>query len=273
MRVAILTVCTLVLGWPVVGAAQLPLDKVFDRVTDLSISVVAGDFWPRSRQLKTERGALVGAGVEVLFEVGGMGRLTAAVDPTPQIDTTLTELTVTTRPGEAGRHDDTLSVSKKYAATVTRDRGEPRFLLELGLGYSQHTYFQSRNDSIDLHGSLQELPSVALYVTDQGGDWITWYWTLRTGLVRLQDVRAYTPGDTVYPAGGSAMQVGTGFGALLARERTIGAFIELDWNYRRFGGVDWTPVDQRVPRELPRTLSFTGWSLAFGAQVQFRKPE
>jgi hypothetical protein len=233
MRVAALAfgICALAPA-PAAGAAQLPLDKFFDKVTDLSISVVSGGFAPRSPQLKADRGGLIGASVELLFEVGGIGRLKAPADTS-----------------------------------------DPRFLLELGVGFAQHTAFRSRNDSIDLRGSVQELPAIALYGTDQAGKWLSWYWTLRTGFLGLQDVRAYTSGDTAYGGTASAMQMGAGLGLLFARQRSFGAFLEVDWNYRHFGGVDWTPVDGRVPRDLPRELSFTGWSVALGAQVQFRNPD
>jgi hypothetical protein len=146
--------------------------------------------------------------------------------------------------------------------------------IEVGLGYGQLSGFRGRG-TLDLRGSVRELPTLSLYATWQHPVLMRLYPYLgaRTGLLVLQSVRAFedsTAGFTnVYALSGSTFQLG-GLGgvafALSDRAQTY-FFLEAYYMNRQFSSIEWTGPGKGIPVSAPRALNLSGAGLTLGIQV------
>jgi hypothetical protein len=256
---------------PTPARAQLGIEDVLESVTDISVS---GSCWStRSESLRRADcpGGRNGYGLEVMWELK-----TIHLGRKPAVDTTWVESqkTVTVRQGRA----DTVTT-----LVMQEEEQEPdgwSLLIELALGYSQFSGFQSADDRYDLRGTVREQPSLAIYGSLSGpvlGPFSP-YVGVRSGLVRLNDVSLFTPADadaaetTAYTGHAEVFQVGAALG-LAVDVGPASWFVEGQLNLRRFPSVDWTAgAGGTLPGFLPRALDFSGPSLSVGLQIHIREP-
>lgn len=251
---------------------QLGVEDVLESVTDISVS---GSCWStRSASLRRADcpGGRNGYGLEVMWELK-----TIHLGQRPRVDTAWVESqkTVTLRDGRAD------TVTTLVMQTAEQESDGWSLLIELALGYSQFSGFQSADDRYDLRGTVREQPSLAIYASLSGPGLLqrfSPYVGVRSGLVRLNDVTLFTPADadeeetTAYTGHAEVFQVGGALGLAL----DVGPaswFVEGQLNLRRFPSVDWTAgAGGTLPGFLPRALDFSGPSLSVGLQIHIREP-
>jgi hypothetical protein len=253
---------------PTPARAQIGFEDLLESVTDIAVS---GTCWStRSEAVRRSDcpGGRNGYGVEVLWALAKVPRREASAD-TAWVPS---QKRVIRRDGRT----DTVTV---LVPEVREEEGGYRFLIELGLGYSQFSGFASSDDRFDLRGSVREVPSVAVYGSLEGPGILAHvgpYVGIRSGLIMLSDVQLFTPvsGDstTAYRGSGEVFQVGGALG-LSAGTDAASLFVEVQLNLRRFNSVDWTGgAGGTIPGFLPRSLDFTGPSFSVGVQIHVRDP-
>jgi hypothetical protein len=196
----------------------------------------------------------------------------------------------------AGAPKDTVTTPTELTIVVTRDttnvtaaqltckmtfqvRDHPALqdttmTIEVGLGYGQLAGFRGTG-TLDLRGSVRELPTISVYATWQHALFghLYPYLAVRTGLLVLQSVRAFedsTAGFTnVYSLAGSAFQLG-GVGGVafpISRGAQTYFFAECYYMHRRFSSVEWASPGKGIPVAAPRTLNLSGFGLTAGLQI------
>jgi hypothetical protein len=154
--------------------------------------------------------------------------------------------------------------------------------MELALGYSQFSGFQSASDSFEIVGSVRELPSVAMYGTllleDLGFPLGTFhpYLGVKTGLIQLNNVQLIDRGtaDTLvtYAGTAQAFQLGALFGMAVSLGERVHLFIERGYLIRQFPSVQWSAGTSKVLDTFPTTLDFSGRTITAGIQISLRDP-
>ncbi len=292
----------LLLGLPAGATAQLGLESLFSRATDLGF--FAGGGWHVSSQLTGQPDTRVGfeiafeaariprtchvkryrAGSEVPSDRGGRGycaKVPAATDPSVRVDSlsatwiretwtptrtshTLTELDV-------GRRD---SVRKLTPATKSDSLD---VLVEAALGFAYAGGFRSASSALDIRGYVRELPSVSLYATEHFSDrrhprFPRFYLGLRSGLIGLQSVQAVDSSNAYASGSAQAFQGGGVLGAVVGVAGGVSAFVEGGYLLRRFSSIEWKPTSgNSLPRGLPRSLDLSGLTWSAGVQVGIPK--
>lgn len=148
----------------------------------------------------------------------------------------------------------------------------PAWRFELALAYSHITGFRSQNPSFDLRGSIRELPRLAWFAQWHPERRLAPYFGVHMGLVNLQSVAIYDSTNAYYPVSGSTWEVGASAGASLnfkAGSEAFAFFIEPGYTLRNVASLDWGS-QKIIPARFPRSLRFTGWEIAAGAE--FRVP-
>ena len=246
------------------ASAQLGAIEAFARrVTDLSFNASLGGLSPGSDEVRADAFGLRGFGLELLFEIGTVGE---TLGPAPVVQDTAelrwTEMVVVVGPDGA----DTTYVYEVVEPSPPPIPTRPIWTFEMGIGYGQLTGFESGDPTLDLRGQVRELPSASLYASYEP---IGAYFGLRSGFMSLRALRAYDPAgvafsglaDTFLMAGliGNSVEV-----------LGLNVFAEVAYSIRSFPSVEWKPVSPGggLPLNLPRELSFSGWSIGTG--VQFR---
>jgi len=145
----------------------------------------------------------------------------------------------------------------------------PLIGVEMALGYSQLTGFGSASNAYTLTGTVEELPSLVVYVALRPDRAIAPYIGVRTGMARLQGFRAYVGDQTLHTAAGTTYQFGGALG-LAGGSEALQFFVEGSVMYRHFASIEWDAVDNAVPSILPRLLPFSTAGLTAGVQVMLR---
>jgi hypothetical protein len=256
------------------------LAGLLSRVTAVNAYGIFGQFHPKPASLATRRTSgdakregLSGYGLEFSFQVADLYQERGEFKP----DTTrkLTSLVVKKAAGSSAA-DSTYTMEVE----IGRDRKQDRRvgLVELALGYSQVSGFYSTNPSIDLRGSLRELPSLSLYVTVCPDNPLSPYFGLRSGLIQLHHTRLYdstaaaTGPGAVYSVDAQAFQAGPVAGAAL-EIKSINLFAEGSYLFRNFPSLDIKAESNIVPSQFPRALNFSGYYFQAGIQIEIGKSE
>jgi hypothetical protein len=251
---------------PAPARAQIGFEDLLESVTDIAVSVTCWSTRSESVRRSDCPGGKNGYGIEVLW-----GLKTVPLGRQPPADTVWVPSgkTVTVR---QGRPDTVTTLEREEVPPA----GGYRVLIELGLGYSQFSGFTSTDERFELRGTIREEPSLAFYASLEGPgifQHVNPYAGIRTGLIRLGGVQAFTPeGDstTAYVGTAEAFQVGGALGVSAGTD-VASLFLEAQLNLRRFTSVDWTAgAGGTIPAFLPRGLDFSGPSLSLGVQIHIR---
>jgi hypothetical protein len=215
---------------------------VLGRVTDVEVYLSREATTSGASARPRDTGGARGLGVEVLFAVGAASRPAAGGrmlnDSTPARDTTA--------------------------------------LFEVAFGYGQSGGYTARTPGVDLYASLREVPAVTIYASLvepprlartlllRGAP----YLGLRTGYLTIQSGRSYTA-DAVYELRGETFELaGAGGVSWTLANSGLTGFVEGAYAWRTFPSVEWTlPDGGALPEAFPKSLAFTGPSIAVGVQV------
>src|SRR5262249_13928297 len=152
------------------------------------------------------------------------------------------------------------------------------------IGYEQLAGFRAKEPSLDLHGAIQTVPSISIYVsqgdstTDGKGRRerrVSAYVGVSTGLTLAMNLRGYNSAGFQYSADGSTYPLGVAVGVATSR----GLLVELSYVYREFHSLDWkfppnspTSPAPALPTGWPRSINASTLTLAIGWEISLKKP-
>jgi hypothetical protein len=158
---------------------------------------------------------------------------------------------------------------------------KPWFDAELALGYDfLNVHARTRaGANYEMFGSIQTLPSISLYVSHDFPGKTAAYLGIATGFVVLRNARAYDRDGKIYAIAGDTWGLTPSVGIIhRIREENLNhlglsAFLEGSYEVRDFTSLAYTlPAGEtRLPSELPRGLSGSGFVLNVGIEMKFRK--
>lgn len=241
--------------------AQVPfIDKLFGSIEDVNAYAVFGSLAGDLEGLTAgpvgsdDRDGLRGFGIEVSFDVGGIGRAPGgepgpvskkcralAFDEdlesakAPVRDTALrrlrkacvapatpdTSFRAKTRQTMKDSLGKTVTVTEVDSIVITdKEKDNPLFEVEVAVGFAQISAFRSQTLTPELRGSLQEFPSLAAYFSYAPATVFSFYVGPRVGLVKLDGLRAFELDTTITPDPADSTQrsriyAGTGMTYLL----------------------------------------------------------
>jgi hypothetical protein len=236
------------------------LDKLFERFS--GINLYAGSSFQPSQETST-RGEILPWGHDQGLEFT-FGLLRPKAQNTPlQYDTAKVEVKTS-----GGTTETVTTLTPKPRPPI-----DTRWDLELGIGYGQFNDLHGTNPAYDLHGSMRELPSVAVYGSYtflRTKNWNTSMFVgARTGVLALQNMQLYLPpvgvADTsrVFTANATTFEFGGSIGIDIGI-RDVDFFVEYSSTQRRFNSVDFSADAKFLPNVFPRTLNFSGKAIDFG---------
>ena len=157
-----------------------------------------------------------------------------------------------------------------------RERGDtaPAWRFELALAYSHITGFHAQDRSFELRGSIRELPRLAWFAVSHPERRFSPYFGVHMGLVNLQSVAIYDSTNAYFPVSGSTWEVGGSAGLALnfkAGSEGFAIFVEPGYTLRNVVSLDWGS-QKTIPPRFPRSLRFTGWEVAAGAEFKVPHP-
>ena len=230
------------------------LGSLGNRFSDLSFFANVGGLSSSSEYLRADR--MSHFGMEILFTVSTVTRPTGPPrQPADSVRLVWREMRV--EHTEEGV--DTIymyDVEPTRASQPTRDV----WTFELGLGYGQLAGFESREPSLQLRGSVRDLPAISLYASYED---LGTYFGLRSGLMELTGLQmTNADGDTWKGSGKSFMA-----GVLAGQAWEVAGFnvfFEAAWTLRDFPSVEWS--GSGLPTATPRDMNLSGWSIGTGVQ-------
>jgi hypothetical protein len=220
--------------------------------------VNVGGLHPRSTDLHGSR--MTGFGIEVLLEIGSVNRTIGPAVRSDSVVLTWTEMQVVT-------NADGVDTVHTYHVRPVEARAptERIWTFELGLGYGQTSGFSSRVDTLDLRGSVRDLPTVSLYASyERTGT----YLGLRSGFMRTQSLIGYLPEGRPWFGDADSFMTGVALGQVIDL-LNLSIFVEAGYAARPFPSVRWSGGAMYmgpIPDALPRQLSLHGWTLGGGVQ-------
>jgi hypothetical protein len=137
--------------------------------------------------------------------------------------------------------------------------------VEMGIGYGQISGFDLADPSLQLRGSVRNLPAASVYASYE--PWST-YFGVRTGFMKTKGLQVFEldTGDSF--SGESEAFLAA---ALLGYAWSIGdfwAFTETAYTVRYFPSVEWK--GGALPAGVPTDLQLSGWSVSAGIQFPIR---
>lgn len=256
-------VCSTVSAFtPSTASGQLGAIEAFARrVTDLSFNAALGGLSPGSSEVQADAFGLKSFGLELLFEIGSVRR---PIGPVPEAADSValrwTEMTVVVDEDGA----DTTYVYEVGPAPVPRAPTRPIWTFEMGIGYGQTFGWESGNPQLDLRGQVRDLPAASLYASY---DPVGFYLGLRSGFMRIQGLQAFAPDGEAF-AGEAESFLLAALAGHAVEVLGLNFFLEGAYSVRSFPSVEWRSVSRTtpLPTTLPRELSLSSWTLAFGVQ-------
>jgi len=246
------------LATPSFAQAQggIGIDKLLDRIENLSIYYSRGGIEPESQAVSAKsRDGVVGYGIELGFLIGEYPKKVAA---------------------EAG--------SKAAKNIVASD--DPKISFSIGLGYGEMAHFRAKNSTISIHGSVWELPALAIYSAFRPEKILRPYMSLRSGLAQLRNMSVFSTTETVstrHKMEGTTFQCGGAVGLTIDLGREInrlpkvdlprsgiGLFVETAYTYRNFRGIHYSEA-KAPPSAAPSSLNFSVWDASIGLQFDLGK--
>lgn len=137
--------------------------------------------------------------------------------------------------------------------------------VELGIGYGQVTGFELADPTLQLRGSIRDLPSATVYASYE--PWST-YFGIRTGFMRTKGMQVFDF-DTRKTVTGEAEAFIAG--ALAGYAWNLGQFwffTEGAYTIRHFPSVVWQ--GDTLEEGMPTDLQASGWSVSVGIQFPIR---
>jgi hypothetical protein len=239
------------------------LEALASNVSDLSFFGGVGGLLPTGGALDPETTTFA-FGVELLLEIATVDRpLAGEVRP---VQTDSVRLTWTRM--EVVRSEE--GVDSVYYYDVEANPSPPPptetiWSVELGIGYGQISGFRLEDRSLQLRGSVRDLPAASVYASYE--PWST-YFGLRTGFMRTKGLQVLERESGATFSGNAEAFLAA---ALAGYAWSIGefwAFAEAAYTIRYFPSVEWS--GGQLPVGVPTELRASGWSLTSGIQFPIR---
>ena len=261
-----LLLAMIALPFPALAQIGTGIESIFKDVTDVSFTTSCWE--ADSKEIQETEECPFGQhafGFEVSFrlkEIGLGGETVTVTNEVKEI------------------HSRNGSYDTIFVPTTTKEPKGASLLLELGLGYSQFSGFQSTTNAYQVHGTLREIPAISLYASllpNSGGvlGQFGGYVGFRTGLIQARDFQITVPanasGDTVsvYQGEGQAFQIGWVLGGFFdVPYLPVSIFGERANMYRSLTSVRWAKDGAKVPAFVPEKIDFSGTTYSLG--IQFR---
>ena len=276
--------------FPSVAIAQFEtLANLAGNFSDLGLGW--GPFIPIHSEIRPARDpgarALHWYGAEFLFEIGKWD----ATDKTGcKIERDKpTERRITYTRVAAGTRDSVRSDSVHvFSLKETCKPPARRWVLELGVGYSETSRFAIATAEGQISGLMRETPSVGVYanylkVRDCESSSIKrrltacWdeYFGIHTGVTSLVDAALNTPAPSVEFSGGSpkSVQIGGLVGMANDLFPALTFFSEIAYIYRPFPRITWSQSGATAPQSARTRLDLSAWLFAVGLQVRVKDPK
>jgi hypothetical protein len=230
-------------------------DAIARRFSDVSFFANTGALMPASGGLRGDR--VTSYGIEVLLEIGGVSRPAPGLPPPGDSASVVWTGRQITHDGTRADTVDTYEVRPQIA----RAAREPLWTFELGVGYGQLTGFGLDSEDLDMRGAARDLPSLSLYASYEplGG-----YLGIRSGFAKLQGLQVIDPEGRVFGGEAESFVAGIAVGEFV-EILSLNVFVEGAYTWRDFPSVRWSGPGA-LPRELPRSMSLSGWTLGAGLQ-------
>lgn len=248
---------------PAPATAQFgALEALAGNVTDLSFYGGWGGLLPVVT--KMESGNTFGFGVELLFEIASVERPVPGAQPQARPDS----VKLSWSRMEVVRSEEGVDTVYFYDVETVPPRGPPTdtiWTVEMGIGYGQVSGFNLADKSLQLRGSVRDLPAATVYASYE--PWST-YFGLRTGFMKTKSLQVL---DEVSGEGYSGQAEAFLAAALAGYAWSIGdffAFTEVSYTVRYFPSVEWSGAS--LPAGVPTDLHLSGWTLSGGIQFPIR---
>lgn len=259
MRRRVIMIAAATLGAASPASAQFgAVEALLSNVTDVSFYAGSGVLFPKPDLLKEAEHGLASYGVELLFEIGAVRRR-SAVQPPPPSDSVELEWTA-------------MEVRRAYGRADTVYTYEPRpvsyspaydtvWTFELGVGYGQTMGFEAADPSLELRGSVRDLPAVTVYATYEPSGT---YFGMRTGFMKTQALQVATAEES-FSASAEAFLLGAVVGQSFDVSM-LTMFLEVGYMVRHFPSVEWSDGGP-LPPGIKRDLRLSG--IVFSVGLQF----
>ena len=253
-----------ILVQPSQASAQFgALEALASNVTDLSFIGGVGGLLPSSSELCSGRRTF-SFGVELLFQIASVERPESGYRqdlPTDSVRITWSRM-------EVLRSEQGVDTTYYYDVEEIDPPPPPTrtvWTVEMGIGYSQLSGFDLADRSLQLRGSVRDLPAASVYASYE--PWST-YFGVRTGFMKTKGLQVLNldTGDSF--SGESEAFLAA---ALLGYAWSIGdfwAFTETAYTVRYFPSVEWK--GGALPPGVPTDLQLSGWSVSAGIQFSIR---
>ena len=152
--------------------------------------------------------------------------------------------------------------------------GTDNTYFELALGTNVVQGLRATEPSLDLHGSLRSLPTIAVYASKLGlpeESFIMPYVGANFGVLSLWNARGYLPDGTIVPLAGETFELGASLGAYVNRGPFSGLYVELNYRHREFESLTWTT--EQLPDGWPRSLNASGAFVSAGWQFYITRED
>jgi hypothetical protein len=253
-----------------------PIAKILEKFSYFNVNYVYGTLTPGQTGFSAgpqgsgpRQFGLEGLGVEFGFGIGVVTKTRGT--PTDSFKRELVKEVVHT--GAAAPDTERTYTVK----TVKKVQTDTIIYIDLAVGYSQIAGFSATDTTLQLTGSLRELPNVTIYASlDKLGGPITPYIGLRTGAVSLNQANLYdgpptAKSRTQFPIAASTYQLGAVAGAIFPFLWGSTAFVETAYMRRTFSSLQYTAKDGVVPPRFPTSFNASGFVFTTGLQFDMPK--
>jgi len=239
------------------------LEALAGNVTDLSFFGGFGSLFPAASAMASgER--FSSFGVELLFQIASMERPVPGATPPSQADSVRLSWTRM----EIVRSEEGVDTVYFYDVKTLPPPLPPTdtiWTVEMGIGYGQISGFDLSDPSLQLRGSVRDLPAATVYASYE--PWST-YFGLRTGFMKTKSLQVFERETGTTFSGESEAFLAA---ALVGYAWSVGgffAFTEAAYTVRYFPSVTWSggPLAPGIPTDL----QLSGWSLSGGIQFPIR---
>lgn len=239
------------------------VEALTSSVTHVSFFGGVGGLLP-TRQAMNNHKNTYSFGVELLFEIASVERPVPGASVQTQRDSVQLKWSrmEVTRSEEGV---DTVFFYDVEPAPPPPPTTEKIWSVELGIGYGQVTGFELADPTLQLRGSIRDLPSASVYASYE--PWST-YFGIRTGFMRTKGMQVFDF-DTRKTVSGDAEAFIAG--ALAGYAWSLGQFwffTEAAYTIRHFPSVVWQ--GDTLEEGMPTDLQASGWSVSVGIQFPIR---
>lgn len=248
---------------PAPASAQFgALEALAGNVTDLSFVGGVGGLFPRATNMASGQKTFT-FGVELLFNIAAVehpkpGAQQTAPPDSVRLTWSRMEVVRSAEGADTVYYYDVKGVPPLLATDTI-------WSVEMGIGYGQVSGFALADQTLQLRGSIRDLPAASVYASYE--PWST-YFGVRTGFMKAKSLQVLDQ-DTGVTSSGETEAFLAGF--LMGYAWSLGdfwAFTEAAYTVRYFPSVEWS--GGALPEGVPTDLQLSGWSLSTGIQFPIK---